>query len=123
MKRAAPSGPNEAPAAASAIVAATAASLPSEAHTLQRARAFAEPLIAVEQLDTGENTWQHAEAVAQMNRYSDRQIVIADPALSRIRLGGRFTTTNPNDLLTALHASFGIRSQRSENGAITLTAG
>ena len=39
--------------APSAIVAATAASLPSEVHTLQRARAFAEPLIACEQLDTG----------------------------------------------------------------------
>jgi transmembrane sensor len=60
--------------------------------------------------------------VAEFNRYLDRKIVIADPALSRIRLGGRFTTTDPADLLTALHASFAVRSQRSANGAITLTA-
>jgi GTP pyrophosphokinase len=52
--------------APSAIVAATAASLPSEAHTLQRARAFAEPLIACEQLDTGENILAHADAVADI---------------------------------------------------------
>ena len=31
---------------------------------LQRARAFAQPLIESEQLDTGENIWQHASAVA-----------------------------------------------------------
>ena len=52
--------------APSAIVAATAASLPSEVHTLQRARAFAEPLIACEQLDTGENILAHADAVADI---------------------------------------------------------
>lgn len=61
--------------------------------------------------------------IAEFNRYLDPKIVIADPSLSRIRLGGRFTTTDPSDLLTALRASFGIRSQRSNNGAITLTAG
>ena len=33
-------------------------------HALQRARAFAEPLIAHETLDTGENTLAHADAVA-----------------------------------------------------------
>jgi len=33
---------------------------------LQRARAFAQPLIEAEQLDTGENIWQHACAVADI---------------------------------------------------------
>jgi GTP pyrophosphokinase len=47
-----------------AIVAATAQSLPQEAQALARARAFAEPLLACEQLDTGENTLSHADAVA-----------------------------------------------------------
>lgn len=50
----------------SAIVAATAASLPQQAHALVRARAFAEPLLCAEQLDTGENTLAHADAVAQI---------------------------------------------------------
>ena len=66
MKRAAPSGPNEAPAAASAIVAATASSLPGGEQSLQRARAFAEPLLSGESLDTGENTLAHADAVARI---------------------------------------------------------
>jgi len=32
--------------------------------TLERARGFARALIENEQLDTGENVWQHADAVA-----------------------------------------------------------
>ena len=52
----------------SAIVAATSDSLPQQAHALSRARAFAEPLLACEQLDTGENTFAHADAVAAILR-------------------------------------------------------
>jgi len=47
-----------------AIVSATSDSLPHQAHALTRARAFAEPLLACETLDTGENTLAHADAVA-----------------------------------------------------------
>ena len=46
------------------LIAATAGSLPEQAHALVRARAFAEPLLAPETLDTGENTLDHADAVA-----------------------------------------------------------
>ena len=45
------------------VIAATA-SLPELAHALARARAFAEPLLACEVLDTGENILAHADAVA-----------------------------------------------------------
>jgi GTP pyrophosphokinase len=51
-----------------AIVAATSDSLPQQAHALARARAFAEPLLAFELLDTGENTLAHADAVAAILR-------------------------------------------------------
>lgn len=54
------------PTPPSAIVVATADSLPQQAHALLRARAFAEPLLATEELDTGENTLAHADAVAQI---------------------------------------------------------
>ncbi|MDB5955751.1 bifunctional (p)ppGpp synthetase/guanosine-3',5'-bis(diphosphate) 3'-pyrophosphohydrolase [Ramlibacter sp.] len=46
------------------LVAAAEQSLPQQANALARARAFAEPLIAGETLDTGENTLAHADAVA-----------------------------------------------------------
>ena len=54
--------------APSAIVAATASSLPQQAQALARARAFAEPLLACEQLDTGENILSHADAMAAILR-------------------------------------------------------
>ncbi len=43
---------------------ATAQGLPGQEQALARARAFAEPLLAQETLDTGENTLAHADAVA-----------------------------------------------------------
>ncbi len=46
------------------LIAATEHSLPEQDHALARARSFAEPLIASETLDTGENTLAHADAVA-----------------------------------------------------------
>ncbi len=51
-------------AAVPELVAAAEQALPRQANTLARARAFAEPLIAGETLDTGENTLVHADAVA-----------------------------------------------------------
>ena len=45
-------------------MAATSDSLSAQPHALARARAFAEPLLADEILDTGENTLAHADAVA-----------------------------------------------------------
>ena len=54
------------PEGPSAIVAATSASLPQQPQALLRARAFAEPLLASEQLDTGENVLEHADAVAEI---------------------------------------------------------
>ena len=57
------------PPPTSAIVAATSDSfLPRQAQALARARAFAEPLLASEQLDTGENILSHADAVATVLR-------------------------------------------------------
>src|SRR5512133_1529325 len=46
------------------LIAATEQAMPHQANALARARAFAEPFIANETLDTGENTLAHADAVA-----------------------------------------------------------
>jgi len=50
--------------APSALIAATADSLPEQADALARARSFAEPLLSGASLDTGENILAHADAVA-----------------------------------------------------------
>ena len=57
-------GPTALPAQNASIVTATADSLPEQPHALARARAFAEPLLGSETLDTGENILAHADAVA-----------------------------------------------------------
>ena len=49
------------------LIAATANTLPEQVNALARARAFAEPLMAGETLDSGENTLAHADAVAAMS--------------------------------------------------------
>ena len=46
------------------LLAATAQTLPEQVDALARARAFAEPLLIGETLETGENTLAHADAVA-----------------------------------------------------------
>ena len=48
------------------IVAATADDALDPALTLLRARAFAEPLIAHEKLESGENSLAHADAVVEI---------------------------------------------------------
>jgi GTP pyrophosphokinase len=52
-----------APAELSRVAAAADQDTPGQRNILQRARVFAEPLIAGEVLDTGENTLAHADAV------------------------------------------------------------
>src|SRR5215212_6737593 len=52
------------PAQVPELIAAAEQALPQQANALARARGFAEPFIAGETLDTGENTLQHADAVA-----------------------------------------------------------
>ena len=66
MKTYPPAAAAQAPAADTLpqLLAATAHTLPEQVNALARARAFAEPLMAGEMLDSGENTLAHADAVA-----------------------------------------------------------
>ena len=54
------------PDAVPEVVIATAHALPEQAQALARARAFAEPLICGEELQSGQNTLAHADAVSAM---------------------------------------------------------
>lgn len=77
--------------------------------------------------------WQHGTlvlngesldyALSEMNRYLPNKIVIGDPALSRLRLGGTFATTDPAEFLQALRTSFGVRANAGADGGIVLTRG
>jgi transmembrane sensor len=74
--------------------------------------------------------WRHGEiifdgttldtAIAEYNRYLSRKLVIGDPALAHIRLGGRFVSTDPHDFLVALQATFGVSAHDDGSGVIIL---
>lgn len=50
-----------------------------------------------------------ADAVEEYNRYLTRKLVIEDPKVGALRLGGRFLTGDPESFLGALRTTFGLR--------------
>ena len=50
-----------------------------------------------------------SEAVDEYNRYLTRKLIIEDPNIGALRLGGRFLTGDPESFLSALRTTFGIR--------------
>ena len=64
------------------------------------------------------------DAIQDINRYNQRQIIIADPSLLRVQVGGRFLATDPDSFVGVLQHTFGIQVQAANsNGDIRLTAG
>ncbi len=48
--------------------------------------------------------------VAEFNRYNRRQMVIADPAIENLRIGGGFEATDPESFIAALERTLGVRA-------------
>lgn len=55
------------------------------------------------------------DAAAQFNRYNTRKLVIADPAVARIRIGGSFEANNMSGFVALLKQGFGLAVQDSGN--------
>jgi transmembrane sensor len=53
------------------------------------------------------------EAVAEFNRYHRQQLVLVDPVLARLEIGGRFRSTDLDSFIAALEHSFGVRAVSS----------
>lgn len=62
------------------------------------------------------------QAVAEYNRYLPRPIEIADPAIRQVRLGGRFSATDPTEFCRALREIYGIAA-KVDPDRIRLTRG
>jgi transmembrane sensor len=50
-----------------------------------------------------------AEAITEFNRYNRKQLVIDDPSIATLHIGGAFDATDPDSFVAALQ-SFGIRA-------------
>ena len=62
-----------------------------------------------------------ADAVAEFNRYNVRQIVIRDPAVAALRVGGIFGATQPGPFVHLLESGFPVRVSEA-GGEIILSA-
>lgn len=56
-----------------------------------------------------------AEAVAEFNRYNERQLVLADPELADLRIGGHLRLTNLDAFVRMLEQEFPIRASREDD--------
>jgi len=50
------------------------------------------------------------DVVAEFNRYNRRQMVIADPSIENLRIGGGFEATDPESFIAALERTLGVRA-------------
>ena len=64
-----------------------------------------------------------ADAIAEVNRYSDAKIELADPDLANLRLSGAFATGRPTVFVEAVTTYFGVRVIRSDDRAVVLDSG
>jgi len=58
-----------------------------------------------------------AEAVERFNSYNMEQLVIADPRLNGMSLGGRFRPTEPDSFIASLQRVFDVRAVRTPASA------
>ena len=63
-----------------------------------------------------------ADAVAEMNRHSSRQIRLQDPQLAQLRISGVFRAGEQEAFVSALESYFPITVQRNGDAEIVLTA-
>jgi transmembrane sensor len=56
-----------------------------------------------------------AEAVAQFNRYNKRKIVLADPSIAALGVGGVFRATDQEVFLKLLETGFPVRAELREH--------
>ena len=62
-----------------------------------------------------------SEVVLEFNRYSVQRLVIADPQLASLKIGGYFKATNPDLFVRVLQSSFAVQARR-DGDTIVLSA-
>jgi len=63
-----------------------------------------------------------ADVVAQFNRYNVRQLIISDPHLAPLQIGGYFRPTNLDAFVSVLQSDFGIRVNTDGNRLLLAAA-
>ncbi|MCT2400941.1 FecR family protein [Novosphingobium mangrovi (ex Huang et al. 2023)] len=84
-----------------------------DSRTIARRTAWRERMLEFDGLTIG-------EAVAEFNRYRQTPIVIADPRIASLRVGGRFGLSESEQFLDALQSGFGVRVSKRADGAMEI---
>jgi transmembrane sensor len=64
-----------------------------------------------------------AEVLADVSRYSNIQIELADPALENLPVGGAFRTDQVEAIFAALESNFGIHAEWTDPQHVRFTSG
>ncbi|HEY5758358.1 MAG TPA: FecR domain-containing protein [Steroidobacter sp.] len=59
-----------------------------------------------------------ADAVNEFNRYNTRQLVIDDPTVATLRIGGNFRATNVDGFARLLEQGYPVSVERRDDGAV-----
>jgi len=111
-----------APAAAARTVAAgrgalvgagAVATVSLDAEVLQQRTAWRRDLIELR----GETLEQ---AIAEFNRYRASPLIVGDPRIAAIRVGGTFATSESDKFLAALRSGFAVEAVEGERGTVYL---
>jgi len=113
------SGVASQPAATRALVAGEALSTASMGYAVQR--------VSPAQLSS-EMAWREgaiifdgqplAQAIAEIERYTDARIVVADPDIAALRVGGRFRTDDVQGFFQGLEAALPVSVRRTPDGVV-----
>jgi transmembrane sensor len=56
-----------------------------------------------------------AEVAAEFNRYNNRKLVVSDPEIAKLRIGGSFQSANEDAFLRLMSEAYGLRTKYREN--------
>lgn len=59
-----------------------------------------------------------ADAAAEFNRYNERKVVVSDPAVAGIAIGGSFAPANVDGFVRLLEQGFGLNARRDGNDIV-----
>jgi transmembrane sensor len=59
-----------------------------------------------------------ADAIAEIERYTDARIVISDPQIAQLRVGGRFRTGNVQEFFDALQTALPVSIRHTDAGLV-----
>ena len=59
-----------------------------------------------------------AQAIAEIERYTDARIVVADPDIAALRVGGRFRTDDVQGFFQGLEAALPVSVRRTQDGVV-----